>query len=90
MFVNGFGVHRNNYRFLKGFYLISANLLYEKRKKIANNFILFLKSHGTFINDIVNAFSSPIQQLNQGVKLKIDGIFSKICAFTIIITGNMP
>ena len=33
LFINGFGTYKNNYRSLKGFYIILANLLYNKRKK---------------------------------------------------------
>ena len=64
LFVDGFNIYRNNYRSLKGFYIIPANLPYNERRKIANNFTLFLESHGVSMDDIVHSFTTPIRDLN--------------------------
>lgn len=90
LFINDFGIHRNMYRALKAFYLIPACLTYEKRRKLANVFTLTLEPHGASIHDIAKAFSRPIQDLDRGMRLDINGETSQVCAFTMAFLGDMP
>ena len=90
LFIDDFGVHRNMYRALKAFYLIPACLSYEERRKLANVFTLTLGPHGANINDVVEAFSKPIQNLDRGMELEINGDMEKVCAFSITFLGDMP
>ena len=64
LFIDDFEIHRNNYRNLQTYYLISACFSYSKRKKIANVFTLILKSHKINTIDVTKNFRKFIQQLN--------------------------
>ena len=90
LFIDDFGVHRNMYRALKAFYLIPACLEYSERRKLANVFTLTLGPHGASLDDVVEAFHRPIQDLDQGIELDINGEVVKVCAFSITLLGDMP
>lgn len=90
LFIDDFGVHRNMYRALKAFYLIPACLEYSERRKLANVFTLSLGPHGASLNDVVEAFDSPIQDLDRGIKLDVNGETEKVCAFAMTLLGDMP
>ena len=90
LFIDDFGVHRNMYRALKAFYLIPANLDYSERRKIANVFTLTLGPHGAKFSDVVEAFVRPIQQLDHGLQVDINGKTESVCAFAMTLLGDMP
>lgn len=90
LFIDDFGVHRNMYRALKAFYLIPACLEYSERRKLANVFTLSLGPHGAKIEDVVEAFSRPVQKLDRGVQLDINGEMTTVWAFAITFLGDMP
>ena len=71
-FINDFEIHRNMYRTLKTFYLIFANLNYNKRRKIVNMFILILKSHDATLKNVVDALTKFIRLLNKKTDLFIN------------------
>lgn len=89
LFIDNFDVHRNIYRILKTFYIISVYLLYEKRREIANVFILMLKSYKIKINDIVEIFFKFIQKLNKKINSKINEYFESMCVFAMIFINDM-
>ena len=78
------------YRALKAFYLIPACLDYGERRKLANVFTLILGPYGAKIDDVVEALAKPIQNLDRGMELNIDGNMEKVCAFGITFLGDMP
>lgn len=90
LFIDDFGVHRNMYRALKAFYLIPACLPYEERRKLANVFTLTLGPHGAKIDDIVEAFRKPVEQLDHGMELEINGEDEAVWAFSMTLLGDMP
>ena len=89
LFYYDFGIYRNNYRALKIFYWIPANLLYNKKRKIANNFILSLGPYRAAIKNIILVFLKPVKELDRGTFLYINGIYTKIYIFTILLTGDI-
>ena len=72
LFIDDFEMYKNMYRILKTFYLISICLNYNERRKFANVFIFFLKSHDVKLDNMIKIFYKLIQKLNRDVKLKID------------------
>ena len=82
-------MHRNMYRALKTFYLISACLTYKKRRKLANVFTLSLKSHKAKLDDIVKVFVKPIQKLDRGTQLEVNDNLKTVCVFAITFLGDM-
>ncbi|KAF6223757.1 hypothetical protein HO173_013218 [Letharia columbiana] len=90
LFVDDFGIHRNMYRALKAFYLIPACLDYAERRKLANVFTLSLGPHGANIKDVVEAFRKPIQDLDRGIELEVNGVTDIFWAFALTFLGDMP
>ena len=90
LFIDDFGVHRNNYRSLKAFYLTPAALSYKERRKVANVFTLTLGPHGAKIEDIIGSISKSMRRLDRGVDLIINGEAKFVCAFGIALLGDMP
>ena len=90
LFIDDFGIHRNMYRALKAFYLIPACLDYAERRKLANVFTLSLGPHGANIKEVVGAFRKPIQDLDRGIDLEINGVTNTVWAFAMTFLGDMP
>ena len=89
LFIDEFEVHRNMYRSLKAFYLIFANLSYEKRRKIVNVFTLTLESHDVALEDVVKIFFRDIRQLNRNFALSVNDIETEICSFVMRLIDDM-
>ena len=77
------------YRFLKAFYLIFANLSYEKRRKIVNVFTLTLEFHDVALEDVVKIFFKNIKQLNRDFALSVNDIEIEICSFVMKLIDDM-
>jgi len=90
LFIDGFGIFRNNYRSLKGFYLTPASLPYSERRKEDKNFTLTLGPHGASMTDIVKSLKSELQVFEKGVKILVNGVPTRVCAFIMAFTGDMP
>ena len=67
LFINNFDIYKNIYPALKTFYFILIYLNYEKREKLANIFILLLKSYNAKINNIIKIFNKIIKNLNRNI-----------------------
>ncbi|KAL8798951.1 MAG: hypothetical protein Q9200_007661 [Gallowayella weberi] len=96
LFIDDFGIHRNMYRALKAFYWIPAALPYTERRKLANVFTITLAPHGSRVDDVVNAISYDIRNLDKGGCLmdwrrgndEVEQLV--VCAFSMAIIGDMP
>lgn len=73
LFIDGFAIHRNNYRSLGGFYNIPSSLPYEARRRVANIFTLTLSPHGSDMKDVVKCIGPSINDLDRGCQLRING-----------------
>ena len=89
LFINAFGVHRNMYRFLKVFYLISANLFYEKRRKLANVFTLTLDSHDATLDNVVKIFFKFIRELDRNLNIEINEKMIEMCSYVMTLIDDM-
>ena len=89
LFINDFGIHRNMYRVIKGFYIIPACLLFDERRKPANVFTFTLGPYEASFRDVVNNISFGLDTLGLGVELDINSIFTIVKAFSIMLTGDM-
>ena len=90
LFIDGFGIFRNTYRSLKGFYLTPASLPYAERRREKNMFTLTLGPHGATMPDIVKSLESELQVFEKGVRIVVNGETTTVCAFTMALTGDMP
>ena len=77
------------YRALKGFYLISACLSYEERRKIVNVFTLTPRPHKANIKTIIEVFNKAIRQLNKDIKMIINEEPEQVCAFNMAFLDDM-
>ena len=90
LFIDGFGVHRNNYRSLKAFYATPASLPYTERRKLSNTFTLTLGPHGASMDDTVSSFESQLRGLERGVVFKVNHQNVLMNVFVLAYTGDMP
>ena len=89
LFIDEFEVHRNMYRSFKTFYLIFANLSYERKRKIVNVFTLILESHDVAFENVVKIFFKNIRQLNRNFVLFVNDIEIEICFFVMKLIDDM-
>ena len=90
LFIDDFDVHRNMYRVLKAFYLISICLIYEYRRKMINVFTLILSFHETKILNVMKAFFKLIKQFDRELEnMKIDEEKTSMCAFIMSLIDDM-
>lgn len=88
-FIDGFGVYRNSYRTLTGFYCTPAGLSENDRTREANVFPVALGPHGSDFGDVVKALKS-MRYLDEGIAARINGQDVRMCVFTMCFTGDMP
>ena len=89
LFIDDFDVHRNNYRFLKAFYLTLKILFYQKRRKIVNVFTLILESHDIKSDNVIAFIIKLIQRMNNDVDMIINEKIVFIYAFELTLIDNM-
>ena len=89
LFINDFDVHKNMYKVLKVFYLISTNLIFHKRRKIVNVFIFIFESHEVALKNMIDAIAKFIRQLNKDIILSINDENTKICVFIFELINDM-
>jgi hypothetical protein len=89
-FIDGFGLYRNAYRTLIGWYIIIAALKFEDRSRRANVYPITLGPHGSNLADVAKALQPFMLALEGGVELDIRGIKTFVCAFSLAYIGDMP
>jgi len=89
MFIDGFGLYRNSYRSILGFYFTIGALTFQERLRKANVLPMTLGPHGQNFDDAVDALQI-LRPLEEGVLMDIGGKQCLICAFTLCYTGDMP
>lgn len=90
-FIDGFGLYRNAYRSLIGFYYILAGMNQYKRVRRANVFLVTLGPHGSNFADVVKAIREKgLKALDRGVEIDVDRERVLLIAFTYAYLGDMP
>ena len=89
LFIDDFDVHRNMYWVLKAFYWILTCLPYLKWQRVINVFTLSLGPYEAKMEDMIDIFSKSIQKLNWECVMTVNEEEVIICAFIMILTGNM-
>ena len=77
------------YRFLKAFYLISANFFYEERRKLANVFILIFDFHDAILNNVVKIFFKFIRELDRNFNIEINEKKIEMCLYVMTLIDDM-
>ena len=68
IFLDGFGIFRNNFRTLLAFYLTPANLSFEDRRKVANVFTLALGPYNSEM--IQELLKTTAEEFKANIKAK--------------------
>jgi hypothetical protein len=90
LFIDDFGIYRNMYPALKGFYIIPIGLFYSERRLLGNIFTLTLSLHGASIDDVVASFRSELDKLSRGTWMTVNGAKTLVTAFPLAFTGDVP
>ena len=77
------------YRALKVFYLILIYLIYEKRRKLINIFILILNSYNIKLEEVIKVFYKFIRELDPEILLNINKEIITIYIFIIIFLDDI-
>ena len=89
-FIDGFGLYRNAYRTLMGWYIIIAALTFEDRSRRINVHPITLGPHGSNLADVAKTLQPFMLALEGGIKLDICGDEVLVCAFSMAYIGDMP
>ncbi|KAF1814105.1 hypothetical protein P152DRAFT_431744, partial [Eremomyces bilateralis CBS 781.70] len=89
-FLDGFGLFRNMYRTIMGFYLLLAPLRSSDRNKRQNVFPLTLGPHGSNFTEVTDALRGRITQLERGIDMLITGKQFTVCVSVMAYIGDMP
>ena len=82
MFLDGFGLYRNMYRSLTGWYMIPAALNVKKRNRGVNVYVLTLGPHDAKFGDVVDTLYPNLAELDRGIDTIIKGNKGFLCAFS--------
>lgn len=89
VFIDGVGIYRNAYRSLLAMYVTLANLNAHERSRPRNILPVVFGPHGSDFGDVVKALKS-MQHLDRGLVMEVNGVLTRICAWTMCFTGDMP
>lgn len=89
-FIDGFGLYRNMYRSLLGYYITPAGLNHIERNRRTNIFPMTLGPHGSTLTDVVEAIGPRLTEFEAGSVINIHGTSTLVFAFTFCFTGDMP
>lgn len=90
-FIDSFGLYRNVYRSLIGFYYILAGINQYKRARRANIFLVTLGPYGSNFADIVKVIREKgLKALNRSIEINIDRERVLLIAFIYAYLGNIP
>lgn len=89
-FTDGFGLYRNMYRALMGFYMLNGALSIQERKRRTNVFPLTIGPHGSNLDDVIRVIGAFLVELDAGVVLEVDGQDTMVCAMTAYFMADMP
>ena len=89
LFINDFDVHKNMYKVLKIFYLILANLIFHKRRKIINVFIFIFELYEIALKNVIDVIAKFIRQLNKNIILNINDDDTNVCVFIFKLINDI-
>lgn len=89
LFIDAFGLFRNMYRSIMGFYLIPQFLEKKIRNRRKSLLPLTLGPFGASLADIVESLAH-LASLDEGLELQVGGRTVFICSFIASIIGDMP
>ncbi|ROW07924.1 hypothetical protein VMCG_03429 [Cytospora schulzeri] len=89
VFIDGVGIFRNSYRSLLAMYVTLANLNAHERSRPRNILPVVFGPHGSDFGDVIHALKS-MQHLDRGLIMEVNGVMTRICAWTMCFTGDMP
>nr|KMM66395.1 hypothetical protein CPAG_02734 [Coccidioides posadasii RMSCC 3488] len=91
LFIDGFGLYRNMYRSLMGFYMIPAGMKSTERAKRNNVYTITFGPHGTNFPDVIEALEPGLALLDKGIDVDIpsEGV-TRVISSCLCFLGDMP
>lgn len=89
-FLDGFGLYRNMYRSLIGFYVSNAGLSLKERKRRTNLILLTIGPHRSNLADVVNIIGLLLTELDASMVISINSVETIVCVMLLFFIGNMP
>lgn len=89
VFIDGVGIFRNSHRSLLAMYATLANLNFHERSRPRNILPIVFGPHGSDFGDVIKALKS-MQHLDKGLILEVNGVMTRVCAWTMCLIGDMP
>lgn len=91
-FVDGFGLYRNMYQSLLGFYLIPSNLTLREETRVANIFLITLGPQGLKLEQTLKCLKPAFLKVDKGLQIYLDYDKDKVfvASFLLEILGDMP
>lgn len=88
-FIDAFGLYRNMYRSLIGYYLFNAALSNKDRNRRANIIPLTLGLHSCNLPAVVEAIGPILAVLDTRVEIELaNSIRKMVCAFTFVFISD--
>lgn len=88
-FLDGFGLYRNIYRSLIGFYVSNARLLLKERKRRTNLILLTIGPYRSNLTDVVNMIGLLLTELDASIVISINGVETIVCIILLFFISNM-
>lgn len=89
-FIDAFGLYRNIYRSLIGYYIIVASLSAQERQRAVNVLLLTLRPYSSIAAEVIEAIGLLLSALDASIEVEVNGTKSLLCVFIFIYIGDMP
>lgn len=88
-FLDGFGLYRNMYRSLIGFYVSNARLLLKERKRRTNLILLTIGPYRSNLADVVNVIGLLLTELDASIVISINSVETIVYVMLLFFISNM-
>lgn len=88
-FLDGFGLYRNIYRSLIGFYISNARLLLKERKRRTNLILLTIGPYRSNLADVMNIISLLLTELDASIVISINSVETIVYIMLLFFISNM-
>lgn len=88
-FTDGFGLYRNMYRTLIGFYMLNRALSIQERKRRTNVFPLTISPYGSNLDDIIRVIRVFLVKLDTSIVLEVNRQDTIVCTITAYFIANI-
>lgn len=88
-FLDSFGLYRNIYRSLIGFYVSNARLLLKERKRRTNLILLTIGPYRSNLADVINIIGLLLTELDASIVISINSVETIVCIILLFFISNI-